>query len=51
VKRFPYRVVYVVVEDAIDVIAVAHIYHFSKHTNRQMGTATATLLTRRNLSI
>lgn len=24
VKRFPYRVVYVVVDDAIDVIAVAH---------------------------
>jgi plasmid stabilization system protein ParE len=24
VKRFPYRVVYVVVQDAIDVIAVAH---------------------------
>jgi hypothetical protein len=24
VKRFPYRVVYVVVDDSIDVIAVAH---------------------------
>ena len=36
VKRFPYRVVYVVVDDAIDVIAVAHAKRRPDYWRRRM---------------